>query len=55
MKEELKDTQAKPKGFFKSLVENIDKKMKEKASRQSCCAPKEKDKDSGKSSCCVEL
>ena len=52
MKEEAKDTQKKPKGFFRALLDKIDKKLKEKASQGSCCAPKEKGKGSKKSSCC---
>ena len=52
MKEQVKDTQSKPKGFFSSLIEKIDSKLKEKAGQGSCCAPKTKDKESDKSSCC---
>ena len=52
MTDQGKDTQSKPKGFFKSLFETLDKKIKEKANQQPCCTPKEKGKDPGKSSCC---
>ena len=52
MKEQVKDVQGKPKGFFGSLIEKIDSKLKEKASHGSCCVPKEKGKESDKTSCC---
>ena len=52
MNEKVKDTQNKPKGFFNSLFEKIDAKLKEKANQGTCCAPKDKAKESDKSSCC---
>ncbi|MBI1977963.1 MAG: hypothetical protein HYS55_04360 [Candidatus Omnitrophica bacterium] len=46
--------QGKKKGFFKKLVEKIDKKMAEKASQSSCCGmDAKKESDSTKrTSCC---
>ncbi len=54
MTEQVKDTHSKPKGFFSSLMEKIDAKLKKKAGEGSCCAPKEqeKGKKSDKTSCC---
>ncbi len=52
MKEQTKDAPGKSKGFFKSLIEKLDSKLKEKAEHGSCCAPKEKGKESDKTSCC---
>lgn len=38
------------KGFFKRIMEKIDKKMEEKAKSKACCCSGPKDKDNN--SCC---
>ena len=40
---------SKIKGFLKSMIEEIDKKMQEKAKSKSCCC---KPADKEKKSCC---
>ncbi len=52
MENQVKETKNKPKGFLNSLIEKFDTKLKEKANHGSCCAPKAKEKESDKSSCC---
>lgn len=37
------------KGWFTKVFEKLDKKMEEKAAKQSCCKPKDSSKGS---SCC---
>ena len=50
MNEQTKEAQKKPKGFFRSLMEEFDKKLKDKSKEKPCCGAKEKG-HSG-SSCC---
>jgi len=42
--------QEEKKGFFKRMMDKLDKKMEEKAKNAPCCSPG-KDKEKG-SSCC---
>lgn len=50
MKEQAEKTSEKPKGFLKSLIEKLDKKLKTESDKSPCCSPKSKDSD--KPSCC---
>ena len=52
MTQENKDTKKSGKGFLKSFVEKVDKRMKEKAAKgSSCCQTEKKDSDNH-TSCC---
>jgi hypothetical protein len=53
MNEKTQESPSKPKGFWKSLIEKLDARMKAGASQSSCCGgSKDKEKGSDKSSCC---
>jgi hypothetical protein len=47
--EEKQDKAEKKKGWFRELLEKLDKKMEEKARSGCCCGPKDPKKGS---SCC---
>lgn len=52
MQNEKKDKKVEKKGFFKTLVDKIDKKMEEKSKQKPCCGSKETSGEENSGSCC---